>query len=140
MDWIKRGVAPIPVDIRKNMKNFSLKYPLEYQELINEYLLTVSNTHLMNFSIYSDNEHVLSFGCNFHETYLYSLTFYIEDNVTILRSKDGYQFDMIDKNRSWYAEMPEEIRSDVLSDKRIQRMLGIEYLNSHRVDFFQPSK
>lgn len=140
MDWIKRGVAPIPVDIRKNMKNFSLKYPLEYQELINEYLLTVSNTHLMNFSIYSDNEHVFTFGCNFHETYLYSLTFYFGDIATILRSKDGYQFNILDKNRSRHVLIPERIRSDVLSDKRIQRMLGIEYLNSHRVDFFQPSE
>ena len=129
--WLKLGFAPEPVNIRKNIQDFSLKYPLEYKEIMDEYNTTVSNYDLIPFTVYNFDRHQFSFKCNLHKKYLYSISFYKANYKITLHSIDGYTFEkpMYEELKVHYT-LPE-----FLYDKKLQKMLGITYATSTKIVF-----
>ena len=139
MSWIELGYAPVPVDIRKNMRSFSLKNPLEYETIMDKYKITVSNQDTMQFSLYAGEDHVLIFNCNLNRKYLYSISFYKNETKITLYSKNGYIF-----VRPHYQ--PCSVRCNIviwqnlLADKMIQKLLGIVRFSDTRIDFLKPEQ
>lgn len=134
MNWLELGFAPVPVDIRKNIKNFSLRNPLEYETIMDKYKITVSNQDTMQFSLYAGENHVLIFNCNLNRKYLYSISFYKNETKITLYSKNGYifvkpQYKPCYNIRVW---------QNLLADKMVQKLLGIVRFSGTRIDFLKP--
>lgn len=136
-DWIKFGYAPVPVDIRKNIRNFSLNYPLEYNEIMDKYNITASNYDMLQFSLYAGRHHILVFKCDLHKEYCYSITFYYSGSKITLCSKNGYTFERKSiKNVSSNYRI--KVWKNILEYKEIQNMLGIISYSHTKIEFLNP--
>ena len=136
-DWIKLGYAPVPVDIRKNIRNFSLNYPLEYNEIMDKYHITASNQNMLIFSLYAGNDQILIFKCDLHKEYCYSIAFYYSGSKITLYSKNGYTFERqsIENVSSNYRI---KVWKNILEYKEIQNMLGIISYSHTKIEFLNP--
>ena len=134
MNWLELGFAPVPVDIRKNIKNFSFRNPLEYETIMDKYKITVSNQDTMQFSLYAGEDHVLIFNCNLNRKYLYSISFYKNETKITLYSKNGYIF-VKPHYQPCYT-----VWQNLLADKMVQKLLGIVRFSDTRIDFLKPEQ
>lgn len=136
-NWIELGYAPIPVDIRKNIKNFSLKYPLEYTEIMDKYNITASNYDMLQFSLYSRKQFIFEFDCNLNKEYCFSISYNKPGRKITLHSNDGYIFKNPDIKYYNHNYKETGLNHTLVLVKEIQDMLGIINLSDVRIEFKQ---
>ena len=134
MSWLELGFAPVPVDIRKNMRSFSLKNPLEYKTIMDKYKIAVSNQNMMNFGLFVGDDCIFIFSCDLNEQYCYQITLFRYDCKITLYSDDGFIF----KNpKIKHRNIQQKNYSKLLSSKEIQDILGIISFSDTRIEFKQ---
>ena len=130
--WLNLGYAPVPVDIRKNIKDFSLKYPLEYKEIMDRYNIRPSNSNTLHFVLYSHNDALLGFNCNLHDYFCFTINLFETDRRLTFKSKNGFTFVNVAGK-----VIPLKNYSGLLLNKDIQDLLGISRF-SYKVINFKP--